>query len=523
MWRLSQSPKYIKAVTEAARVVKPSVLVIDNNSGRWAWSQVEISEAGGVHWLTAKELGVDALSCDPVPFGGNHALILSRSGRYQATTGLPYDYMNERFHKWGEWRLRPTADFLLEFATILAVGGHCFFADQPYPDGTLEPEVYRQLKQGYEFVSQRQDFVRDAVMAPDVAILVSAPSQLFGPLGSGQNAGRTMYGSVGNQQVAARTDRVEGAHLALTELGIHCLIYDESTLCQQVADQTAIVVPEQCLLAKKTIDALTGYVEQGGSLLVTGRSGRWDERYHRRQSTRLYDLLGLKSHGQLPSPIHYIRLGDPLAKTAGVPDMPIQCWGTATKVEPVDAEVIADLFGPLDAVWRKGIQDEAHWQHYSVMGACPPGSEVLAPAITLRRIGAGRAMYMAVDPFASYRRDGHHLARLLIKTMMEVVAPGEARRVSADKPMHVEISLQKQAERTIVHLLNYFAQKRTAVLVHNEEILPVYDITLRIKHPQRPRSVTQQPQGKALDWQYTGDTVTVQVPKLHIHTMVVVE
>lgn len=549
LWRLSQVPQYIKAVAETAREVKPSILIIDNNSGRWAFPQVVTEADGSVRWLTAGELGVDALSCDPVPWGGNHELILSREGRFQATTGLPYDYMNERFHKWGEWQLRSTTDFMLEFATILAVGGHCFFADQPYPDGTLEPAIYTRLRQAYDFVAQREPFLHGAQLVPDVAILASAPSQLFGPYGSGYNAGRLEYGLVGSERVAARTDRVEGAHLALTELGIHCLLYDEPTLRKHLAEQTAVVVAEQCLLEDATVDALAEYVEGGGALLVTGRSGWWNEAYRRREHSRLYDLLGLRVEGILPSPIHYVRFSNNSRETlyarrdttadekrlaAGdqasffraakeLPDLPIQCWGTAVKVQPVEAEVVADLLGPISAVWRDGIADEDHWQHYTTTGACPPGSDAVGPAITVREVGRGRAVYMAVDPFAAYRHEGHHLARLMIGRVMDLVVPPDRRRVSADKPLHVELSLQRRGQQLIVHLINYFAQKRTAVLAHNEEILPVHGIVVRVRAPHRPGRVVLEPGDLPLQWTYTQGIATVHVPELRIHAMIVLD
>lgn len=523
LWRLAQISAYLQAVTQAVREIKPWVSVIDNNSGRWEFPQVARQTDGSYRWLTAAELGVDALSCDPVPWGGNHEVILSRTGRFQATTGLPYDFMNERFHKWGEWQLRSTTDFMLEFATILAVGGRCFFADQPYPDGRLEPAVYERLQQAYQFVAQREPFVRDAQLVPDVAILASAPSQLFGPFGSGYNAGRAGYGPVGNECVASRTDRVEGAHLLLTELGVHCLLYDEPTLRAHLQEQTAVIVPEQCLLEDATIDALSAYVEQGGSLLVTGRSGWWDEVNRPRAHTRLYDLLGVRVLGTLPAPVNYLRWPSAVLAESNLPDVPVQCWGTAVHVELVEAETVADLLGPLPAVWRDGVVDEQHWQHYTTTGACPPGAEVAGPGITLRRLGRGRAVYMAVDPFAAYRHDGHHLMRLSLGYLLELVAPAANRRLSARKPLHVEISLQQRGSQWVVHLVNYLAQKRSTALVHNEEIVPVHDILVRVRTSQAPRRVVLQPGDVELVWEYADGLVLVRVPELRLHAMVVIE
>jgi len=58
----------------------------------------------------------------------------------------------------GRWQLRSTTDFKLEFATILAVAAPAT-SDQPYPDGTLEPAVYDALREGYDFVQEREPFV----------------------------------------------------------------------------------------------------------------------------------------------------------------------------------------------------------------------------------------------------------------------------------------------------------------------------------------------------------------------------
>jgi hypothetical protein len=522
-WRRGQIQAYLDAITSTARATKPSILVGDNGAGRWSTPHVLTENGRFVRWLKPREAGTDFLSCDPVPAGGNHELILSREGRYQATTGLPFDYMNERFHKWGEWQVRSATDFKLEFATLLAVGATCFFADQPYPDGSLEPVVYEKLREAYDFVARREPFVEGAEIVPDVAVLASAPSQIFGPRGSGRDAGRGFGRVGGSPGVGSRTDRVAGAHLAATELGLHCLIYDEPTLRERIADQTTVIVAEQCLMEDATIDALAAFVHGGGGLLVTGRSGRWDERYRRQDRRMLHYLLGVEVEGDLPSPIHYARVHAALRQGAGLPDVPIQCWGTAVKVRTAGAEAVADLVGPRPEVWRDGVQDEEHWQHHTTVGACPPGRDVVGPAITSHEVGRGRAVYMAVDPFAAYVHEGHRLTRLLLNRALELTTPPENRHLSARKPLHVELSLQRQGGRQIVHLVNYFAQKRSARLVHNEEVPPVTDITVRVRAASEPKRIVAQPVGRELTWEYANGIATVRVPELHLHTMVVIE
>ncbi len=524
-WRTDQVVRYLTAATELAKSVRPTILVADNNAGRWLMP-LAVRADNRVRWLTPRELPVDYLSCDPVPNGGNHEVTLSREGRYHATTGVPFDYMNVRSHRWGEWQLRSPVDFKLEFATILAVGGRCFFADQPYPDGTLENAVYRSLTDGYTFVAEREDLVRDARVAPDIAILASAPSQLFGPIGNGVNPARLEHGLIGSA-TASRTDRVEGAHLAATELGLHTLLYDEATLRANLSAQTAVVVPEQCLLEAETIEALRGYVTGGGRLLVTGRTGWWDEQHCRRDPTGLYELLGVEPRGLLPAPIHYLRFTEAFETSRyELPDIPLQCWGTGVDVAATNAEAVAWLSPPRPEVWANGIVNEEHWRHYTTVGACPPSVDRVAPAVTIRSVGAGYAAYVAVDPFAVYRHEGHHLMRMFLGALFELVAPPRLRRVAiANKPYGVEVSLQRCDRRLVVHLVNYFAQKSSGLSVQNEQVLPVRDLVVRVRAVQAPKTVVMQPHVSGFEWTYdVGEKlVEARIPQLDIHCMVVLE
>jgi hypothetical protein len=51
----------------------------------------------------------------------------------------------------------------------------------------------------------------------------------------------------------------------------------------------------------------------------------------------------------------------------------------------------------------------------------------------------------------------------------------------------------------------------------------VHDVTLRIRRESRPKSVTAVPAETELRWEYGDGIVTVAVPRVDIHTIVVVE
>lgn len=522
MWKRGQIAPYVKQLVSAVKAVNPAILVAENNIGK-SFLGIPLMEKGQfVRWLTPKEIGIDWLSCDPVHFGANHEIIISREGRYQTTTDLPFDYMNERFHGWGEWQMRPATDWKLEFATMMSIGARCFFADQPYPDGTIEPAVYQDLQPAYEFVKQREIHTVHASAVPDIAVLCSLPSQLFGPT-AGAEWGRHSWGAL----PLSRRNRVDGASLLLAEAGIQYLIYDEATLRSKLHDQQLVIVPDQCLIEQETIQALEQYVAAGGRLIVTGRSGLWNEKGERRDHDPFAKLLGLERQGELPAPLHYWKADKGLAVNEAYHDVKLQAWGTAMQVVATRAVSIASLIEPLDCVWRNGVKSRENWQHYTTVGATPPGMSEAGPAILEHQYGEGHTMYMSSDLFSLYYLEGHRLTREWLCSCLNRIYPVMERKLHVDKPLHVEVSLMEEKQDDLhvvyVHAINYFAQKRPGYLIHNEEVPPVRDIVITLRSLESPTRVTLEPEGRALSYAWDGHTVTTSIPQLELHAIVRLE
>ena len=524
LWRRGQIGTCIRALVAAAKAADPAVLVADNCLGRFSVCVPEFPDGRPGRWVSAAELGVDYLSCDPVPMGGNHELIISAEGRYQATSGLPYSYMNERFNAWGEWQVRAATDWRLEIATVVANGGAPFFADQPYPQGTLEPAIYRQLGPIYQEVAQLAAYTRGARLLPDVAILASSASAHLGPPG-GVEWGRQTFSN--SRAVSSantdRTARVRGAHLSAVECGIQALLYDEATLRRQLGEQTAVVVADQCLLEDETVAALHRYVREGGTLLLTGRSGLWDAGGRRRDVDPFAELLGLERPAQLPAPLHFLRLDAAWGGAADLPEVPIQLWGAASRVRLAGARALGHLLEPRAEAWRDGIRDRDHWQHWTVSGTAPPSGTVAGVGIATHEYGAGRALYMSVDPFALYYSEAQHLVGQLLALLFEEIAPAPARRLVVTKPRQVEAVLAESGGRILVHLLNYAAQKRSGLLVNNEEIPPVFDLAVEVRLASRPARALLVPGDAALGFEHEGGRVRVRIPRLDTHALVVIE
>ena len=93
-----------------------------------------------------------------------------------------------------------------------------------------------------------------------------------------------------------------------------------------------------------------------------------------------------------------------------------------------------------------------------------------------------------------------------------------------DGPPRLEMVLRQKAGKLMVNLLNRgsgetLSPNRTVI----EELPPVHDVTLRIRRASRPQSVTAVPADTEIEWHYGDGIATVTVPRVDIHTVVVVE
>jgi hypothetical protein len=149
-------------------------------------------------------------------------------------------------------------------------------------------------------------------------------------------------------------------------------------------------VPNQLMLDDQEIAALKAFVAAGGSLVITGRSGYCDKNGNIRTDGSLSELTGIHLVGETAEDVVYLR---PMAGSqelfapfdAEYP-VSIQAPGLLVRADP-DVEVLACLTLPY-----------SHSQEIDKFGSAisnPPGQDTDYPAVTLRRYGQGRVLYLA--------------------------------------------------------------------------------------------------------------------------------
>jgi hypothetical protein len=96
--------------------------------------------------------------------------------------------------------------------------------------------------------------------------------------------------------------------------------------------------------------------------------------------------------------------------------------------------------------------------------------------------------------------------------------------VEVEAPARLELILRRKDTKLLVNLVNRGAGEMLSphrVLV--QDLPPVQDVVVRVRHPRPPRSITAVPAAPQLTWAFTDGWITVHLPRVDIHSVVAVE
>jgi hypothetical protein len=387
--------------------------------------------------------------------------------RYLASTGVPWDLMAWGFDKGKDlgWSIKPAEHLMQEASVVLMQGGGFQIYHNPTRSGYLIEPVIAQEEAVAAFCRAREASSHKSSTVPQVALLLSSESfwdksdAVFAP-----------WGDVFLE--------LEGALHALLNLHYSVDILAEHQLQPRLKDFPLVVIPGSHKLTDEFRKALTDYVEQGGNLLLLGE-----------KSTRLFEpILGARLEG---GPAE--QAGE-LASSSGVTN----ANGLWQKVKPTTARAAGYLYPTRDT--RKD-------------------GEVAA---TVNSFGKGKvgAVY---GPVASiYFRSHHPWLREFIGGLTATLFPDPA--VEVEGPYCLDVSLRTTRDGKLsVHLLNTAGMPLPDRYGFTDFIPPLENIKLTVKTPARPSSVTWVPDGGRLDWSWADGRLTVTVPDLKIHGVVIVD
>lgn len=482
-WKLEKFKEIRQAICDAVHRGNSNVLVAFN----WCYS-IRMPEK------PPKDVGF--LSLDIYP--DNQVFNASMQARFWATMNKPFDIMNTAFLQWwGDWGVKTAVALKQECATIIANGGRTWIGYQMYPQFKVEAAVMSQLAEALAFVKEREHICMNQKIQPYIAISYSTRSPLI--------------------QSSFYVDErsIKGAHKILLESGFHYNIVLDEILENEINRYKAVILPDQRYISGEFAEALRDFVSNGGGLIATCLTGTLDENLEFMGRFELEDLFGVSLDGKYPYDHAYMEVSDERLKK-NVLEMPILVWGEFVYAKPKSAETLAHL---------RGIYLRSDGK--PLLASSPPGSYTGYPMITLNKFGKGKVAYIACDVFSSYILKNQWIIKHIIKNILNIILPEKL--VEVDAPAGVEVVLAEQGGKKLIHLINHYGERPFSPWPFGdnnaltENIIPIHDIMVKVKCEENPIKIKLEPEGRELEWKRDGEMITILVPKLEIHSCIVIE
>jgi len=382
----------------------------------------------------------------------------SLAGRFFATQGLSYDILYPRMqNSWIDDTVRPTAQLKQECAVILATGAKSFLADKPYPDGRLDPTVWRSFREVNLFIKKRERYCRSQKAISDIAILQSEwnmfawSDRLFNPPGY--------------------IDKIRGAHKIVVESGRHCLIYEEALLARNIDNLRLVILPDQEIMEARTYNAIYHFVQEGGTAILTNNTF-WKMKNSKDLACPVKDFLGFEKIKELDYPYGYI--SDPAFSVT-----PIFVDRRFSEVRPTTGKVLATIYRSDAPVGRE--------DYFFSVWKSPPERDTYLPAVVWNKVGKGRVITFTADIFSAYweynnpaikNYVSYLIEKYVGRTLIEVSDPG------------VEVALFQIKGGYRVHLVNTYGSNRISPGNQVVERIPLVKglkIRVSLPHPKEVR------------------------------------
>lgn len=384
----------------------------------------------------------------------------------------------------------------LLYSTLLNNGRYGFI-DAIDPTGRLDERVYLRMKeilreeQPYEqYLEPEVDFYQDVGLYTSLGAMIDPR----------QNGARAM--DVEYEQPPHMSSVLQAAQ-ALIEHHIPFGVVTAFDL-GQLDKYRVLLLPDVYVLTDREVAAFTEFVEKGGCLYVSGRTGLYGPGGVKEPTGRLAALTGVRYTGETEDEITYLRptsLG-----TRYLPDYtrkPLTVNTSQMLTEPTaETEVLAMLTLPM-------VSSKDRHRFASAISD-PPGRDTDSPALTRHSYGKGKVIYSASRLELMQKPDQ---VRLFVSLIRELSGPLS---FETDAPACVELSMYRQPKsgRIILNVLN--VQK-------DLPNLPIYDINIHIRPGKRPKRLVSLPERNGVGFFAQGEEIGFRISKLETFAMYALE
>jgi hypothetical protein len=483
----------------------------------------------------------------PVQHGTNGDFITGETGDWgfsPLTTGLTVEFyraavpgqrvqvaMQRGVRMYHDQTTRPLNDLRHELLTLLAHGAFVTMVDKTTFDGALDPVAYTRIGEVFREAQAKRAHFGQQQLA-EVGIYFSSRTRDW----------------AGREQPVLWFRSFLGAHRALVYEHIPFgVVLDENATLETLARFPVLILGNAAILSAQEIALFHRYVENGGHLIVCGKSGQFDRLAQPLPDTALTDLIGARLKGRLISADNWVRLGKAENGSAGGPttsgnstdparsvvegikelremlgneilkpnnapdDWVFLVEGPASVYDPITARAMGELLMP-HRMSRPPL--DGRGKDWPMSADAPIG-----PAILLNQFGKGTVLTFAGSP--DYATGSDHAiveARKLLRGAIRFLNPKPRLEISA--PANVEtVITDDPTERVLrVHLLAYNAPAQTISMKYRPRLMsammedaPIFRVTVTSREPLKSARALNGSTKLARD----GNTVRATVEDVH--------
>jgi hypothetical protein len=363
-----------------------------------------------------------------------------RLARQAFAMGRPWLGMTGRFQRqWGDFGgIKPVAALEYECFRAQAMGGGCSVGDQMLPRGELDSASYRLIGEVYQQVEAAEPFYEGSTAVPDVAILHPG------------------HPSIAHEQSDLT---LEGAVLMCEEAHYDCAVVNDSA---DLTGYKLLILPDTVVVTESLKKRLTAYLEAGGKLIASYRSGFLED------GADLFAAYGRTAEGETLDYPTYWRGRDVLGPEWTDSDRVF--YQAGMQYAFADSwEILVDRVPPY---FRRS--DYRFCSHFQT----PAGPDVSAyPAAATN----GPIAIFSDPIFREYRKAGSVFLRKIWGSVMERMIGRPL--IGAGLPVSVPVYPRQKGNETLVTVLHYIPVRKALDIDVIEERQGFGGHVLKLEHP----------------------------------------
>jgi len=278
-------------------------------------------------------------------------------------------------------------------------------------------------------------------------------------------------------------------------------LYDIVDAEADISEYKLLILPDCIIIDEKLAVKINKFIENGGYILASGASGL------DASMTSMNLNLGVNITGKCKySPTYAEVSGD---------GSPAVVYGSAWEYklcgDESEYKILAERVNPYF---------NRDMLHFSSHQHTPYDSGSRDYGI----VRSGNIIYCGWEIFSEYASNGSITTKELVLMMLENLI-GDIKTLEINLGAQGIATLRKQEKesRYILHALYASPVKRGKGIEVIEDILPVYDTSVKIRVLRKPKKVYLAPQGEDINFEYAEGILEYNIERLECHQMTVID